>query len=47
MLLSINGIPIAAIELKNPTSGQTWQHAVEQYIPTAWFILPWMPMKSI
>ncbi|MCX6581557.1 MAG: type I restriction endonuclease [Candidatus Aminicenantes bacterium] len=31
MLLSMNGIPIATVELKNPASGQTWRHAVEQY----------------
>ena len=31
MLLSLNGIPIATIELKNPYTGQTWKDAVAQY----------------
>lgn len=31
MVLSINGIPFATIELKNPATGQTWKHAVVQY----------------
>lgn len=31
MVLSLNGIPIATMELKNPAAGQTWKHAVEQY----------------
>lgn len=29
--LSINGIPIATAELKNPMTGQTWRNAVHQY----------------
>jgi type I restriction enzyme R subunit len=29
--LSINGIPFATAELKNPMTGQTWRNAVQQY----------------
>ncbi len=31
MLLAINGLPVATIELKNPGTGQTWRHAAQQY----------------
>jgi len=31
MLLSVNGLPVATIELKNPGTGQNWRHAVRQY----------------
>lgn len=31
ILLAINGLPGATIELKNPTTGQNWRHAVKQY----------------
>lgn len=31
MLLALNGLPVATIELKNPGTGQTWRHAVKQY----------------
>lgn len=31
MLLSLNGIPVATVELKNPLTGQTVEHAVAQY----------------
>jgi type I restriction enzyme, R subunit len=31
ILLSINGLPIASIELKNPLSGSTYQKAIHQY----------------
>jgi type I restriction enzyme R subunit len=31
MVLSLNGLPLAVIELKNPASGQTWKSAVHQY----------------
>ncbi len=31
MLLSVNGLPVGTIELKNPGTGQNWQHAVRQY----------------
>ena len=31
MVLAINGIPIATIELKNPGTGQNVQHAIRQY----------------
>ena len=31
IVLSMNGLPLATIELKNPVSGQTWKHAVHQY----------------
>jgi len=31
MVLSLNGIPLATLELKNPATGQTWKHAVSQY----------------
>ncbi|NCC50344.1 MAG: type I restriction endonuclease subunit R [Spartobacteria bacterium] len=31
MVLAINGLPVATIELKNPGTGQSWRHAVKQY----------------
>lgn len=31
ILLSLNGIPVVTMELKNPASGQTWKNAVYQY----------------
>jgi len=31
MVFSINGLPVATCELKNPATGQNWQHAVKQY----------------
>lgn len=31
MVLAINGLPVATIELKNPGTHQTWRHAVKQY----------------
>lgn len=31
MVLAINGIPVATIELKNPGTGQNVQHAIKQY----------------
>lgn len=31
VVLSLNGIPIATIELKNPMTGQTWRNAIHQY----------------
>jgi len=31
VVLSLNGIPIATVELKNPMTGQTWRNAVSQY----------------
>jgi len=31
MVLAVNGIPVATIELKNPGTQQTWRHAVKQY----------------
>lgn len=31
IILSINGLPIATIELKNPLTGQTYQNALHQY----------------
>lgn len=31
IVLSINGIPVATAEVKNPMTGQTWQDAVNQY----------------
>lgn len=31
MVICINGLPIASIELKNPLTGQTYLHAIEQY----------------
>lgn len=29
--LSINGLPVVTLELKNPMTGQTWRHAIHQY----------------
>jgi type I restriction enzyme R subunit len=31
VVLGLNGIPVATLELKNPMTGQTWRHAVTQY----------------
>ncbi len=31
VVLSLNGIPLATAELKNPMSGQTWKDAIRQY----------------
>jgi type I restriction enzyme R subunit len=31
VVLSLNGLPVATAELKNPMTGQTWQNAIEQY----------------
>ncbi len=31
MVFSLNGLPVATCELKNPASGQQWHHAVKQY----------------
>ena len=31
MVLAVNGLPVATIELKNPGTGQNWQNAVRQY----------------
>ncbi len=31
VVLSLNGIPVATAELKNPMTGQTWKNAVRQY----------------
>ena len=32
LMLSLNGIPIATAELKNPMTDQTWRDAVKQYL---------------
>ncbi|MCA9796553.1 MAG: type I restriction endonuclease subunit R, partial [Candidatus Eremiobacteraeota bacterium] len=31
LVLSVNGLPVASLELKNPMTGQTVQHAIRQY----------------
>lgn len=31
VVLAVNGLPVATIELKNPGTGQSWRHAVKQY----------------
>lgn len=31
LLFSVNGLPVATCELKNPGTGQSWRHAVRQY----------------
>jgi len=31
VVLALNGIPVATLELKNPMTGQTWRDAVAQY----------------
>lgn len=31
IVLAVNGLPVATIELKNPGTHQTWRHAVRQY----------------
>lgn len=32
LLFAVNGLPVATCELKNPGTGQTWRHAVKQYV---------------
>ncbi|MEX2431444.1 MAG: type I restriction endonuclease, partial [Dehalococcoidia bacterium] len=34
LLFAVNGLPVATCELKNPSTGQTWRHAVRQYQET-------------
>jgi type I restriction enzyme, R subunit len=31
MVLSVNGLPVVTVELKNPGTGQNWRYAVRQY----------------
>jgi type I restriction enzyme R subunit len=31
VVLAVNGLPVATVELKNPGTGQNWRHAVGQY----------------
>lgn len=31
LVLALNGLPVATVELKNPGTGQTWRHAAQQY----------------
>lgn len=31
LLISLNGLPIATLELKNPNTGQNYRHAIKQY----------------
>ena len=31
LVFALNGIPVATCELKNPSTGQSWRHAVKQY----------------
>jgi type I restriction enzyme R subunit len=31
MVLAVNGLPVATIELKNPGTGQSWRNALRQY----------------
>jgi len=31
LLFAVNGLPVATCELKNPNTGQNWQHAIRQY----------------
>lgn len=31
MVFAVNGLPVATCELKNPSTGQTWQNAIKQY----------------
>ena len=31
LLFALNGVPVATCELKNPMTGQNWQHAINQY----------------
>lgn len=31
LVFSLNGLPVATCELKNPSTGQNWRHAVKQY----------------
>ena len=31
MVLAVNGLPVATVELKNPGTHQSWRHAIQQY----------------
>ncbi len=31
LVFALNGLPVATCELKNPSTGQSWRHAVRQY----------------
>ena len=31
LVFAVNGLPVATCELKNPSTGQNWRHAVRQY----------------
>jgi len=31
MVLAVNGIPVATLEIKNPGTGQSWRNAIHQY----------------
>ena len=32
LVFAVNGVPVATCELKNPGTGQSWRHAVKQYM---------------
>lgn len=36
LVFSVNGLPVATCELKNPNTNQTWKHAVKQYKDRDW-----------
>lgn len=46
ILLSLNGLPIATVELKNPGTGQSWRSAVRQYQTDRDFRAPLFGFKT-
>lgn len=46
LIFSINGLPVATCELKNPATGQTWKNAVEQYRKDRDWRMPLFRFKS-
>ncbi|HRW97872.1 MAG: type I restriction endonuclease subunit R [Lewinellaceae bacterium] len=46
LVFSINGLPVATCELKNPATGQNWKHAVVQYRKDRDWRMPLFKFKS-
>jgi len=46
LVFSLNGLPVATCELKNPATGQTWRNAVAQYRSSRDWRMPLFRFKS-
>ena len=46
LMFSLNGLPVATCELKNPGTGQNWRHAVRQYQKDRDFRAPLFRFKT-